>query len=241
MEERSRSSELGKEICEKEFRKHGINFAKILKKELTGKHLAELKVKSEEELFAAIGYGRISAKQLANKFIPSEEQKKSETKGSKIKKAADRLKGTSTTGVIVKEIDNIMVKFGKCCKPLPGEKIKGYITRGRGVTVHTYDCLYIQGCDQERLIDVRWDDRKTFNYPVKIEVTSEDKKGLLADISASISSAEANISNASARTLDSRRAVSTFDLEVSDFKHLRRVIRSIEKVKGVFKVSRLNP
>jgi GTP pyrophosphokinase len=240
LEERSRSIDLGREICEKEFRKHGVNFSKILKKEITGKQLAELNVKNEEELFASIGYGRISAKQLVNKFIPPEKQKKDETGRSKIKKATGRLKGTSKSGVIVKEIDNIMVKFGKCCKPLPGEKIKGYITRGRGVTVHTYDCLYIQGCDQERLIDVKWDERKKFNYPVKVEVTSVDKKGLLADISAAISAAEANILNASARTLDDNRALSTFELEVSDFKHLRNVIRSIEKVKGVLKVSRLN-
>jgi GTP pyrophosphokinase len=240
IEERSRSIELGREICEKEFRKHGVKFSKILKKEITGKRLTELNVKNEEELFASIGYGRISAKQLVNKFIAPEKQKKDEIGRSKIKKAAERLKGTSKSGVIVKEIDNIMVKFGKCCKPLPGEKIKGYITRGRGVTVHTYDCLYIQGCDQERLIDVEWDERKKINYPVKIEVTKKKKKGLLADVSAAISSAEANISNASARTLDDNRAVSTFDLEVSDFKHLRNVIRSIEKVKGVLKVSRLN-
>jgi GTP pyrophosphokinase len=240
LEERSRSIELGREICEKEFRKHGVNFSKILKKEITAKQLAELNVKNEEELFASIGYGRISAKQLVNKFIPPEKQKKDGTGRSKIKKAAGRLKGTSKSGVIVKEIDNIMVKFGKCCKPLPGEKIKGYITRGRGVTVHTYDCLYIQGCDQERLIDVKWDERKKFNYPVKVVVTSVDKKGLLADISAAISAAEANILKASARTLDDNRALSTFELEVSDFKHLCSVIRSIEKVKGVLKVSRLN-
>jgi len=241
LEERSRSIELGREIGEKEFKKQGLSFPKLLKKGSMGKLLTELKLKNEEELFASIGYGRISAKQLLHKFIAPEELKKSEQEHSKIRKAAKRIIGASETGVIVKEIDHIMVKFGKCCKPLPGEKIKGYITRGRGVTVHTYNCIYIQGCDQERLIDVRWDDRKKFIYPVKVEVTSIDKKGLLADISAAISSAEANISNASARTLEDNKAVSTFDLEVSDFKHLQSVMRSIEHVKGVLKVNRLNP
>ena len=241
LEERSRSIELGREIGEKEFKKQGLSFPKLLKKGSMGKLLTELKLKNEEELFASIGYGRISAKQLLHKFITPEELKKSEQEHSKIRKAAKRIIGASETGVIVKEIDHIMVKFGKCCKPLPGEKIKGYITRGRGVTVHTYNCIYIQGCDQERLIDVRWDDRKKFIYPVKVEVTSIDKKGLLADISAAISSAEANISNASARTLEDNKAVSTFDLEVSDFKHLQSVMRSIEHVKGVLKVNRLNP
>jgi GTP pyrophosphokinase len=241
LEERSRSIELGREICEKEFKKQGLNFLKLFKKGSMGKLLAALKLKNEEELFASIGYGRISAKQLLNKFIAPEELKKSERARSKIRKTAKRIIGANESGVIVKEIDHIMVKFGKCCKPLPGEKIKGYITRGRGVTVHTYDCIYIQGCDQERLIDVRWDDRKKFIYPVKVEVTSIDKKGLLAEISASISSAEANISNATARTLEDNKAVSTFDVEVSDFKHLRSVIRSIEQVKGVIKVNRLNP
>ena len=241
LEERSRSIELGREICEKAFRKHGLNFSKLLKRGGMEQLLAEFKLNNEEELFASIGYGRTSAKQLLNKFITPEELKKSEREPSKIRKTARRIIGANETGVIVKEIDDIMVKFGKCCKPLPGEKISGYITRGRGVTVHRYNCTYIQGCDQERLIDVRWDDRKKFIYPVKVEVTSIDKKGLLAKISAAISAAEANISNASARTLEGNKAVSTFDLEVSNFKHLQSVIRSIEQVKGVIKVNRLNP
>ena len=205
------------------------------------KWLSELKLKNEEELFASIGYGRISAKQLVYKVISPEELRKKEKEESKLKKVARKLTGESKSGIIVKEIDNILVRFGKCCNPLPGEKIKGYITRGRGVTVHVYNCIYIQGCDQERLIDVEWDQKRKLTYLVKIEITSVDKKGLLAAISSSISSAEANISNANARTIEDQKAVSTFELEVTDFKHLKSVIRSIEKVKGVIKVSRLNP
>jgi len=240
LEERSKSIELGKEICEKEFRKHGLNFSKLSKKEVMDRCLSGLKLKNEEELYASIGYGRISAKQLVYKFISPEELERREREESRIKKVARRLTGKSKSGIIVKEIDNIMVRFGKCCNPLPGEKIRGYITRGRGVTIHTYDCIYIQGCDQERLIDVQWDQREKFVYPVKIEVTSVDKKGLLAAISSSISLAEANISIAYARTLEDQKAVSTFEVEVNDLEHLQNVIRSIEKVKGVIKVSRLN-
>jgi GTP pyrophosphokinase len=241
LEERSRSIELGREICEKEFRKHALNFFKLSKKEVMDKWLSELKLKNEEELFASIGYGRISAKQLVYKVISPEELRKKEKEESKLKKVARKLTGESKSGIIVKEVDNILVRFGKCCNPLPGEKIKGYITRGRGVTVHVYNCIYIQGCDHERLIDVEWDQKRKLTYPVKIEVTSVDKKGLLAAISSSISTAEANISNANARAIEDQKAVSTFELEVTDFKHLKSVIRSIEKVKGVIKVSRLNP
>jgi len=240
LEERSKSIELGKEICEKEFRKHGLNFSKLSKKEVMGRYLSELKLKNEEELFASIGYGRIAAKQLVGKFISPEELERRERGESRIRKVARRLTGKDKSGIIVKEIDDIMVRFGKCCNPLPGEKIRGYITRGRGITIHSYDCIYIQGCDQERLIDVEWDQREKLVYPVKIEVTSVDKKGLLAAISSSISLAEANISNAYARTLEDQKAVSTFEVEVNDLEHLRNVIRSIEKVKGVIKVSRLN-
>jgi GTP pyrophosphokinase len=240
-EERSRSVELGREICEKEFKKRGLNFFKLSKKDIMGKWLSELKLKNEEELFASVGYGRISAKQLVYAFIPPEEQREKEKEVSGIRKVARKLTGEKKSGIIVEEIDNILVKFGKCCNPLPGEKIKGYITRGRGVTVHTYNCVYIQGCDQERLIDVEWDQKRKFAYPVKIEVASVDKKGILAEISASISTAEANISNANARTIEDQKAVSTFELEVNNLKHLKNVIRSIEKIKGVIKVSRLNP
>lgn len=239
-EERSKSIELGRDICEKEFRKHGLNFSKLSKKEVMGRYLTELKLKNEEELFASVGYGRISAKQLVHKFVPPEELEKKARVESRIKKVARRLIGKGESGVIVKEIDNIMVRFGKCCNPLPGEKIKGYITRGRGVTIHSYDCIYIQGCDHARLIDVKWDQREKFVYPVKIEVTSVDKRGLLAAISSSISLAEANISNAYARTLGDQKAVSTFELGVNNLEHLRNVIKSVEKIKGVIKVSRLN-
>jgi len=240
IEEQARSIELGRQICEKEFKKHGLNFSKLMKKEIMAQHLDAIKLKNEEELFTAISYGRTSAKQLISLFISPEELKQRE-EPSKIRKIAQKFMGTGEGGVIVKEVDDIMVRFGKCCKPLPGEKIKGYITRGRGVTVHTYNCMYIQSCDQARLIEVTWDERKKFNYPVTIEVTSVDKKGLLAEISASISSAEANIANASAHTLDDKKAVFTFDMEVKDYKHLRNIIRSIERIKGVIKVSRLNP
>ena len=240
LEERERSIKLGREICEKEFRKHGLNFSKLSKKEVMDNYLSELKLKNEEELLASIGYGRISAKQLLYKFVSPEELNKRAQEESRIKKVAKKITGEKKSGIIVKEIDDIMVRFGKCCNPLPGEKIKGYITRGRGVTIHTYDCLYIQSCHQERLIDVKWDQREKLAYPVKIEVISVDKKGLLAAISSSISSAEANISNAYARTTQDQKAVSTFELEVNNFKHLRNVIRSVEKVKGVIKVNRLN-
>ncbi len=240
LEEQARSIELGKQICEKEFKKHGLNFFKLMKKEAMAKQLDELKLKDEEELFTAVAYGRVSAKQLIALFIPPEELQQRE-EPSKIRKIAQRLMGTGESGVIVDAVDDIMVRFGKCCKPLPGEKIKGYITRGRGVTVHSYNCMYIQSCDRARLIDVNWDERKKIIHAVTIEVTSEDKKGILADISASISSAEANISNASAHRSDDNKAVATFELEVNDYKHLRSIIRAIERIKGVIKVSRLNP
>lgn len=239
-EERSKSIELGREICEKEFRKQGLNFSKLSKKKVMGKYLSELKLKNEEELFASIGYGRISAKQFAHQFIPPEEVERGEREESKIKKVARKLIGKGKSGIIVKEIDNIMTRFGKCCNPLPGEKIRGYITRGKGVTIHSYDCIYIQGCDRERLIDVKWDQREKFVYPVKIEVTFVDKRGLLAAISSSISLAEANISNAYVRTQGDQKAVGTFEVGVNDLGHLRNVIKSVEKVKGVISVSRLN-
>jgi GTP pyrophosphokinase len=240
-QEEAKSVELGKEICEKEFRKHGLNFLKLSKKEVMEKHFADLKLKNTEELFSSIAYGRISAKQLLGYFISPEELEKGEKEPSPIKKVAQKLTGKERSGIIVKEIDTIMVKFGKCCNPLPGEKIKGYITRGRGITIHSGECMYLPGCDQKRLVDVEWDHRKEFVYPVKIEVTFMDKKGLLAAISSSISLAEANISNVNARTIGGQRGISTFELEVSNIKHLQQVIKSIEKVKGVIKVSRLTP
>jgi GTP pyrophosphokinase len=132
-----------------------------------------------------------------------------------------------------------MVRFAGCCNPLPGDKVVGFITRGRGVTVHTEDCKNTLDSDPNRRVDVEWDANKEYSYPVRIRVYSDDKKGILAEISSSISANEANITNATLETTDEKKAVGTFEVEIRDLNHLKKIIRGLEKVKGVNRVERV--
>ena len=132
-----------------------------------------------------------------------------------------------------------MVRFGKCCNPLPGDAISGYITRGRGVTVHTADCPNILGSDPERVVEVSWNLKEKAIHAVRVRVTCNDRKGLLADLSSALASSEVNIVRADVITTEDKRAICNFELEVHDLKHLQNAFRALSKLKNVLKVERL--
>src|SRR5919106_5849752 len=142
-------------------------------------------------------------------------------------------------GIRVKGIDDVLVRFALCCHPLPGEHIVGFITRGRGVTVHTVGCPTVLESDPHRKIEVSWEEGgQSAPRAVKIEVTCIDQPGLLAAISSAITSAEANIARAQVRTFSGQKAVNTFDVMIKNSKHLQLVLQNISKVKGVYKAER---
>jgi GTP pyrophosphokinase len=130
------------------------------------------------------------------------------------------------------------VRFALCCHPLPGEHIIGFITRGRGVTVHTVGCPTVMESDPQRKIEVSWEENGQPPRPVKIEVTCVDQPGLLAAISAAITSAEANIARAQIRTFSGQKALNTFEVMIKNSQHLKDVLQNISKVKGVYKAVR---
>ncbi|HEU4637239.1 MAG TPA: ACT domain-containing protein, partial [Candidatus Binatia bacterium] len=141
-------------------------------------------------------------------------------------------------GIRVKGIDDVLVRFALCCHPLPGEHIVGFITRGRGVTVHTVGCPTILESDPHRKIEVTWEENVQAPRPVKIEVSCVDQPGLLAGISAAITSAKANIARAQIRTFTGQKAVNTFEVMIKSSEHLKEVLQNILKVKGVYKAVR---
>ncbi len=135
--------------------------------------------------------------------------------------------------------DGILVRFARCCSPLPGDKIVGFITRGRGVTVHMRDCTKALDLDPERRIDVEWDVKAKVNHPVAIQVLSADKPGILAHISQSFSDSGINITQAHCRTMEDGRAVNTFHASVADLDQLKSVIRALSRISGVYSVDRV--
>jgi GTP pyrophosphokinase len=239
IEERAKSIALGREICEKEFKKYGLDFAKLAKSDNFSHVMREIEIKEMDDLYTSIGYGRISAKHLLHRFVPPEQLEEKPLPESKIKELAKRLTKRSESGITIKGIDDVMVRFAKCCNPLPGDKVIGYITRGRGVTIHAHNCPLLLGSEPERKVDAQWDIASRITASAKIRVISVDKKGLLANISASIAAEEGNISNARIHTTPDKHAVNIFEIEVNNLEHLQRIMKAIEKVKGVISIERM--
>jgi GTP diphosphokinase / guanosine-3',5'-bis(diphosphate) 3'-diphosphatase len=237
-EARERSVDLGREICEREFKKYHLDFPKFLKSEDLKKVMGDFSFQSVDDLMAEIGYGNISCKQVVGKLLPPDKLEKGKVEESRLKRLADKIR-REPSGIQIRGIRDMMVRFGKCCNPLPGDRIIGYITRGRGVTVHTSDCPNVLGGDPERLIQVSWNLQEKAVHAVRVRVTCNDKKGLLADISTALASSDINILGAHTVTTEDRKAICNFELEVRDLKHLQAAFRTLTKLKDVLKVERM--
>ena len=244
-EERGRSIALGKEICEREFAKHGLEFAKMLKTgEIENMAKGDFGLAGADSLCASVGYGKISAGQILGKILPPDKLASKTAQKFSFRKVFDRLKpgvkpSTAPTAVLVSGEGDVMVKFAKCCNPLPGDEIAGFLTHGQGVAIHAAGCPNLLNVDRERRVDVAWDKKTKATRPVRIEVVSKNEKGLLADMTNAIKAADANISSAEIRTSPENKAICTFELEVSSLDHLKTIIRSLQKIKKVMKVERV--
>jgi GTP diphosphokinase / guanosine-3',5'-bis(diphosphate) 3'-diphosphatase len=238
-QEKERSITLGREMCEKAFRKYRLNFNTLSKSEEMEKVVEHFGFKHLDDLIASVGYGKITPLQIIRKVEPKPDEK--EDSASFLDKIISRVrKKKPKTGVIVKGVDDILIKFGKCCQPVPGDLIIGYITRGYGVTVHRTRCVNAMKMSSERQIDVEWSVDIADTYPVKILVRSYDRVGLLADITANISKNGANILSANTETRESKIVDSVFTIAVENTDHLNRVLSAIRKVKHIQAVRRID-
>lgn len=238
IQEKERSFTLGREMCEKAFRKYRLNFNAELKSEKMEKAVEEMGFKSIDDLIASIGYGKITPLQIIRKIEPKPEPEGDQE--SIFNKLISRVrKKKFQAGVIVQGLDDILIKFGKCCQPLPGDPITGYITIGHGVTVHRANCVNAMKMSPERQIEVDWNEEIEETYPVKIRVHSADRVGLLADIAATISKNDANILKVNTETRDNKTVDSYFTITVKNTDHLKRVISDLKKVKLVQLVRRI--
>ncbi len=235
-EERRRSILLGRELLEKDLRKHDLQPAKIFKSDDIVKIANEMSHNGLDDLLAAIGYGKVSAHLVANKLAP--EKVHLEPIPRKVTGKSQKL---SSGSMKISGMDNMLIHLSKCCNPVPGDKVIGFITRGRGVSIHTSDCPNIGELtfDKERLVEVSWGDFKPSAHAVKIAIRSEDRPGILASVSSSISASEANITHAEVTVNENREALLLFTIDVSDIEHLNRVIGNIESISGVMQVKRV--
>jgi len=242
-EERSRSIELGRRLFEKEARRFDLNPKTVLESEELAKFATEYGAQKPDELLAHIGYGKLSARTVLQKSVPGGQLKERPADSGVVSVVKRVLRpGAASDKIKVRGTDDIMVFRAKCCNPIRGEKIVGYITRGKGVSVHAATCPNVLNLmfDPERRIDVEWDTTTSDQAPYTVRLTMqvEDRKGMLAEISAKVSDINTNITNMEARTGDDQQARIDMTVEISDVKHLERVIKSIKGVQGVLGVER---
>jgi GTP pyrophosphokinase len=239
VEERARSIELGRELLEREAKKYRLNLASLLAGDEVRKVAADLGFPGVEDLLAAIGYGKSSVQPILHRLAPTaallEAPERAKTP------ATPRAK-TEPQGVRIRGVDDLLVRFARCCNPLPGDAIVGFITRGRGLTVHARDCLTVAKSvlDRERLINVEWDIEEPASRPVRIAVyIGRDRPGLLSEITGAISSKNGNITKAEVTVTDDRRGMNHFVVEVADLEQLQRIMAAIREVPDVINVERV--
>jgi len=240
LEEKARAIELGRRLFEKEARRYDVNPKTIADGDGWAKALADNGAQKPDDLFALIGYGKLAAKQLLGKLVPADKLREKPPEGP-VAAAVKRVLGTGDEKIKVRGFDDLMVFRARCCNPIRGEKIVGYITRGKGVSVHSATCPNVVNLlyDPERRIEVEWDKGDAAaRYTVKLTMEVEDRKGLLAAVSAKIADINTNIRNLEARPSADQRSRIDMTVEISDLKHLERVIKSVKGVEGVLNVER---
>ncbi|HSM94089.1 MAG TPA: bifunctional (p)ppGpp synthetase/guanosine-3',5'-bis(diphosphate) 3'-pyrophosphohydrolase [Anaeromyxobacteraceae bacterium] len=240
--EHRRSLEIGREIAEKELRRFGLTYNKLEKHGEIEKAAKALGYRIGDDLVAALGFGKVATSQLLQQLVPPErlaEPPPEPAPASGLSALFRKVAGRSADGVRISGIEDVLVRFGRCCNPVPGDPIVGFITRGRGVTVHTASCDKVMGLDRERRVDVSWDARPDVRRPASLKVVTDDRAGVLAAISNVISGAGVSIVQAVCRTIGPERAINEFEVTVGDLKQLKEVMKSIERVEGVQSVERV--
>jgi GTP pyrophosphokinase len=238
-QERERSIEIGREGVERELRKWRLDIGHAEKSGEILEVARDHSLRAEQDLYAAIGYGRISPKVIITKLVPAHEREKAKAELHEDRLFKREARTTDKSGVRVQGIADVMVNFAKCCSPLPGDHIVGFITRGRGVTVHQAKCSNVEVADHRRLLDVSWDEEQPRPWLVKLRIDSHNRTGLLASISGVFSSNDSDIAEATVRTVDTNKASGIFSVYVKNLDHLDRIVSALKAVKGVDLVERL--
>ncbi len=238
IEERARSIELGRDLFEREAKKYRLNPTALLGGDEARKAAADLGFPGVDDMLASIGYGKSSVHQLLNRLAPGAALETVE----RPKTATTVPRPGPEQGVRIRGVEDLLVRWAKCCNPLPGDQIVGFITRGRGLTVHTRDCLTVAKSvlDRERIINVEWDVEEPAKRPVRIAVyIGNDRPGLLSEITGAISSRNGNITKAEVTVTDDRRGTNHFVVEVADLAQLQGIMSAIREVPDVINVERV--
>jgi len=240
-EERRRSIKLGRDLVERELHKRDLSPGKAFKGSSFDPAVKATKAASPEDVFAKVGYGKVSAGQVVDAIAPPERETERDLRPNFLERTVHRVtRRTDKPGIQIDGIDGVLVRYAKCCMPVPGDSVVGWITRGRGVTVHRRGCPKALELDPERRIDVTWaGNDPNLLLPVSMRVVTADRPGILAHVSQAFTECGVNIDEANCRTLKDGRAVNLFHFQVHDVSRLSTLTRHIERIEGVFEVARV--
>lgn len=246
-ERKEENTQRGKELLEKEVKRQGYPIKELLKSDWLNLVMKKLRFNNIEDLYAAIGYGGIAFNQVMPKlkelYREEHKEKNPNVEIENIQTNVNKKKHKNKTkqGVKVKGIDNILVRFAKCCSPVPGDDIIGYITRGRGVTIHRKDCPNIQNDSNsyDRLIEVEWHVDKKISYSTEIQIVANDRKGLLAEMTSTITESKMHVTAINARTTKEKLAIINLTIEISDTQQLSKLMNKFRAFQDVIEVKRV--
>jgi len=241
-EEKRQAVELGRRLLERELKKFRRTLRKLESEGLLQRELAQWGFTKPDDLYAAIGYGKLAPRAALERFVPAEELARAEPekKESAVTRVVRKILPFGVPDIAVVGHNDLLAALAKCCNPVPGEKIVGYITRGRGVSVHSESCPNVKNLlyDPERRIDVAWAGEKKSSYGIELEVVAEDRPGLLADVTQAIAGEGSNIRRIEARVGEAGEGYVSVSLETSDLKQLEKILGKIRSVEGVRDVIR---
>lgn len=239
VEEFEKSKSLGETMLDRELKRHKITVKSATKDGSLMKVAQSFTIKSVDDLLSAVGYGKLSAAKVVTKLAPPKIEAEPKESASGLQRIFDSALQQQRSAITVKGLEDLLVRFARCCNPVPGDSVIGFITRGRGISVHSRKCPKIFDSDPHRLVDIEWDHSKQEKREVKVRAVCEDRAGLLADLSQVIRDQKANISRAQIGTTKDKKAVCIFSVSINDLSHLRRIISTLEGVPGVISVTRV--
>jgi len=240
-EQREQSRIVGRELLEKALRQYGCSFNRMLKSGEFDKVAPEFKLSGAEELLSAVGYGKIDKGEVVDKVLPEDKRAKppAQVKESPLEKVMRKVTGRDS-GIVLDGVDNLLVHFARCCNPLPGEEIIGYVSRGRGIVVHRWDCEKAAALDPDRHTAVQWSNKAMSQRPVRLRVVTTNRPGVLADLSSEFQKNGINIASAHCDTNGADNASNVFSFMVKDLPQLNTLIKNLKQHKSVLEVVRLH-
>jgi GTP pyrophosphokinase len=239
-QQKERATEIGRRLLEKELRRYKVSLKKALELPELKAYLAEHGIAGVEDLYSRLGFGKVGVRQVLTRVLGEDLVANPPAKPGRLRQAVDRLLPSGSGPIAVKGHDDLLASMAKCCNPLPGEEIVGYITRGRGVSVHSVDCPNVKNLlyNPEREIEVEWARRDSGLFPVTLRIETADEPGMLARLTEVIAKGDTNIRQIEAESIEPNRGRVRVLVEVKSRKHLERLEQGIQSVSGVLEVGR---